>query len=77
MSPLGNVSVHNLENGDDRGAWMAQSVRCAALGFGSGHDLIVVGLGPASGSVLAVWSFLGIFFLSLPLPCSLSLKVKK
>ena len=25
----------------NRGAWVAQSVKCPTLGFGSGHDLVV------------------------------------
>ena len=32
---------------------MAQSVECQALGFGSGHDLRVVGSSPTLGSVLS------------------------
>ena len=35
------------------GAWVAQSVEHLALGFCSGHGLRVVGLSPASGSVLS------------------------
>ena len=34
------------------GAWGAQSVKRPTLGFGSGHDLTVVGSSPMSGSVL-------------------------
>ena len=36
------------------GAWLAQSVKCLTLDFGSDHDLRVVRLSPASGSVLSV-----------------------
>ena len=36
-----------------RDAWVAQSVECPTLGFGSGHDLRVVRLSPASGSALS------------------------
>ena len=39
-----------------RGAWVAQSVKCWTLGFGSGHDLGVVGSSPTSGSMLSVES---------------------
>ena len=31
-------------------AWMAHLVKCPTLGFGSGHDLMVVGSSPASHS---------------------------
>ena len=31
-------------------AWVAQSVECQSLDFGSGHDLRVVGSSPALGS---------------------------
>ena len=56
------------------GAWVAQSVKCPALDFGSeGHDLTVVRLSPASGSVLIAWSLLGI--VSLPRSLSLPLFV--
>ena len=36
-----------------RDAWMAQSVECPTLDFGSSHDLRVMGLSPASGFVLS------------------------
>ena len=32
-----------------RGAWVAQSVKCLTLGFSSGHDLRVFGIGPHIG----------------------------
>ena len=32
---------------------MVQSVKCPTLGFGSGHDLRVLGSSPASGSPLS------------------------
>ena len=38
------------------GAWVAQSVECPTLDFGSGRDLRVVGLSPASGSILSMES---------------------
>ena len=54
---------------------MSQVVEHPTLGFGSGHGLMVHGLSPTSGSVMTVWSLLGI--LSLPLsalpPFTLSL----
>ena len=35
-----------------QGAWVAQLVEHLTFGFGSDHDLRVVGLSPTSGSVL-------------------------
>ena len=69
------------------GAWVAQMVGHLTLDFSSGHDLMVLGSSPMWGSVLTVWSLLGILspFLSLfaphPLPMhtqvpSLSLSLK-
>ena len=57
------------------GTWVAQLVKGPTLDFGSGHDLMFVSLSPVLGSVLTVWSLLGILSLSLSLflPCSLSL----
>ena len=64
-------------------AWVAQSLKCPALDFGSGHDLTVVSLSPMSGSVLGVdlaWDSLS---LSAPPSCmhthvpSFSQKIKK
>ena len=40
--------------GVGNGAWVAQSVMCPTLDFGLGHDLKVVGLSPALGSVLGM-----------------------
>ena len=59
--------------------WVAQLVECPTLDFGSGHDLMVRAFDLASGSVLTVWSLLGILSssLSLPLPCSLSISLFK
>ena len=34
-----------------RGAWMAQSAERPTLDFGSGHDLMVMGLSPMWGSM--------------------------
>ena len=60
------------------GTWVAQSVKCLPLGFGSGHDLMVCGFDPhTSGSALAVWSLLGILSLSLSLCPSPSLSLSK
>ena len=42
---------------------MAQSVGRLTFDFGSGHDLMVMGLGPALGSVLIAQSLLGILSL--------------
>ena len=39
-----------------RGAWMAQSIKYLNLGFGSGHDLRVLRLSPASGFSLSMES---------------------
>ena len=52
------------------GAWVAQSVKCPTLDFGSGHDLTVMGSSPMSGSVLAVpaWDFLSLALSFCPSP---------
>ena len=49
---------------------MAQSVKHPTLDFGSGHDVMVVGSSPMSGSALTVeqQSLLGIDSLFLPPP---------
>ena len=62
-----------------RGTWVAQSVKRLTLGFGSGHDLMVRGFKPHTGSVLTTQSLLGILFLplSLPFPCLLSVSQNK
>ena len=36
------------------GAWVAQSVECPTLNFGSGHDPRVVGSSPPEGSMLTM-----------------------
>ena len=58
-----------------------QSVKHPTLSFGSGHDLMVVSLSPASGSGLTALSLLGILSLSLSAPplfaFSLSLTLSK
>ena len=57
------------------GAWVAQSVKHLTLDLGSGHDLtsLFMSSSPALGSMLTVWSLLGIA--SLP-SCFLSLSLK-
>ena len=37
-----------------RGTWVPQLAECPTLEFGSGHDPRVMGLSPASGSVLSL-----------------------
>ena len=54
---------------------MAQSVKRTTLGFGSGRDLVVHEIDPASGSVLMARSLLGILSLSLSLCPSPALSV--
>ena len=55
-----------------QGAWVAQLVEHPTLDFGLGHDLTAVGSSPTSGSVLTVWSLLGILSFSLCVPHSRS-----
>ena len=59
----------------NRGAWVAQPVKCLILDFGSGHDLTVCGFEPHVGlcadSVEPAWDSLSV---SLPFPCSRSRK---
>ena len=54
---------------------MGQSVKCPNLNFGPGHDLTVVSLSPASGSMLGV-SLLDSLSLPLPLPLPIFLSQK-
>jgi len=56
-----------------RGAWVAQSVKRLALGFSSGHDLLVGRSSPASGSLLSKESASPLL---LPLQLVLSLSNK-
>ena len=49
---------------------MAQWVKRSTLDLCSGHDVMVVGLSPALGSVLTERSLLGILSLSLAVPHS-------
>ena len=64
-----------------QGAWVAQSVECLILDFGSGHDPRIVGSSPDLGSVLSMEPTWDSLFLSAPLPahtCSLSkIKINK
>ena len=43
-----------IKNSQNRGNWLAQLIEHLMLDFGSGHDLTVVILRPASGSMLGV-----------------------
>ena len=58
---------------------MARPVKRPTLDFSLGYDLTVCAFEHTLGSVLAAWSLLGILCLSLslPLPCSFSLKRNK
>ena len=56
----------------DRGARVAQLVKCLTLGFGSGRDLMIPEFQPHVSSVLTVWSLLGILSLLLSLCPSLA-----
>ena len=80
MRPWANnnflVSFFYLQKWDNnKGAWVAQSVGHLALGFGSGHDLLVVGSSPASGSLYSVESASDSVSLSLSLSLILSLSL--
>jgi len=46
--------IKNKKYWHPQGAWVAQSVKCPTLDFGSGHDLRVGRLSPILGSVLGV-----------------------
>ena len=54
----------------DRGDWVAQSVKRLTLDFGSDRDVKICKLSPMSGFVLTARNLLGILslLLSLPLP---------
>ena len=68
------------KDGKSWGTWVAQSVKCLTLDFGSGHDLTVHEIKPCIGlctdSPEPAWDSLS---LSLPLPhlCALSLSVSQ
>ena len=65
-----------LKMATSKGAWVAQSVKCPTLDFGSGHNLMVHEIQPCVSSALIAWSLLGIlslpFYLPFPLSRSLS-----
>ena len=77
-----NVKLDHLKidkSFENRGAWVAQLVKCPIHGFGSGYHLAVCGLETHIG-VRDVRSLLGILPLPLswPLPpLALSLKINK
>ena len=60
-----------IKNRNDRGAWVAPSIKHLTLGLGSGRDLMVCGIEPhirlCAAGVKPAWDFLS---LSLPLPTS-------
>ena len=56
--------------------WVSQLSKCPTLDFGPGHDLTVVSLSPASGSMLGV-SLLDSLSLHLPLPLPIFLSQKR
>ena len=61
--------------------WVAQSIECPTLDFGSGYDLMVVGSSPALGSVLGMepaWDYLSPSLSATPpLMLALSFKINK
>ena len=63
-----SVKKQSSLKGEARGAWVAQSVKCPVLGFGSGHDLRIMRLSPTLGAVLSTES-------PSPPPASLSLSL--
>ena len=64
MGFLKNIdrTVHYFRKGE-RGAWVAQSVRCPTLDFGSGHDLKVGEFEPRTE---LAWDSLSTSFTALP-----------
>ena len=60
-----------LKNASDRGALVAQSVKCQSLDFGSGHDLTVreteLCLGFCADGPEPVWDSLSLSFSAPPL----------
>ena len=67
------------------GAWVAQSVKCLTLDFGSGHGLMIHGFQPHTGlhtnSAEPAWDSLSLFLslFTLPPTCvhAFSLKINK
>ena len=79
VCPRSHGKSQDFENFWSRGAWVAQSVKHPALGFGSGRDLIVHEFEPHV-RFHTVQSLLGILSLPLSLPlsaCALSLSQNK
>ena len=73
-----------FSNNDYKGTWVAQSVECPTLGFGSDHDLEVCGIEPCIGlcgdSPEPAWDSLSLSLslsLSAPHPLVLSLCLSK
>ena len=61
------ITARNLV--EQGGAWVAQSIECPTLDFGSGHDLRVMRSNPTRSSMPSpAWSLLKILPLTLPLP---------
>ena len=60
---VGEGGISDIEEGG-KASWVAQLVKRPALDLGSSHDLTVCGFNPELGSVLIVWSLLGILSLS-------------
>ena len=69
--------LYSQQSHRNAGAWAALSVKRPAVGFSSGHDLTLREFKPRIGSVITVWSLLGILSLSLPLPGWLSFSLSK
>ena len=73
---------HQIKSSKWRGVWVAQSVKCLTLNFGSGGDLMAHGIEPGNDirlcadSLESTWDSLSLF-LSAPLPFMLSLKINK
>lgn len=51
------------------GAWVTQLAKCLTLGFGSGHDIGVMGRSPTSHSMLSTEPAI-----HPPTPCSLIIR---
>ena len=68
---------HPHKNIHGWGARVTPSIKRLTLAVSPGHDLIVRGPSPTSGSAPTAWSLLRIFSVSAPSPLSLSLLLKK
>ena len=55
---IGNDKLNKFKKmkHEQQGAWVVQSIKYLTLGFGSGHDLMVLGLSPALGSMISMES---------------------